>query len=131
MKLVLTYKSFDWWLWALCLIGIIVALFGYFWGYYFVIGISVFQVLWFWKREKSLVSFNTQVRIVYLLLSLPGLFQPFGYYFYILLCIGTIMVVFMGRCSIAMVLRKMPWNVPEYCSLENQKPVNDQEEYPR
>ncbi|MDH5598445.1 MAG: hypothetical protein OEY34_04945 [Cyclobacteriaceae bacterium] len=120
MKLSMQLDNFEWWLWAITLVGIILALAGFLSGYYAVIAISAFQIIYFWFKQKSLSAFDTQVRIVYFLLALVGLIEFIAFYFYIALFLGTVMVVFFGRCSIAMVLRKMPWNKAEYCDLENR-----------
>ena len=42
--------------------------------------------------------------------ALTGLWPAIRLPFYIVLLLGTIMVVLFGRCSIAMVLKHMPWN---------------------
>ena len=72
--------------------------------------ISAIQILFFWGRLKSLMAFDTQVRIVYFALTLLGLIEAIRFPFYILLLLGTFMVVAFDRCSIAFLLKKMPWN---------------------
>ena len=72
--------------------------------------ISAIQILFFWGRLKSLMAFDTQVRIVYFALTLLGLIETIRFPFYILLLLGTFMVVAFDRCSIALLLKKMPWN---------------------
>ena len=121
MRIKLEFKNVDWWLWTITLAFIIVALTGWIPGYYIVIGISLLQIPYFALRQQRLVSFDTQVRIVYFALSLFGLWEPVRFPFYILLAIGTVMVVLLGRCSIAMALRLMPWNKKAtFCSLEKK-----------
>ena len=110
MKLKLDLEDPCWWFWAISLVFILAAVAGWAPGYYIVIAMSALQVVGFLVRERSLVSFPTQVRIVYFALSLTGLWMAVRLPFYILLLLGTIMVVFFGRCSIAMVLKHMPWN---------------------
>jgi len=119
MKFRMQYKSMDWWFWAVTLCFIGMALIGWDMGYNAVIGISAAQVLYFSVKQRSLVSFDVQVRIVYFAMTLLGLWQAMRMPFYIFLLIGTAMVVFLGRCGIALVLRVMPWNrEPAFCSLE-------------
>jgi len=70
--------------------------------------ISAFQVLWFTIKEKSLVAFETQVRIVYFATTLFGFWPAARLYVFVLLLIGTFMVAFFDKCSIAMVIKKCP-----------------------
>jgi hypothetical protein len=73
-------------------------------------GISAVQVFFFLLQEKSLVAFPTQIRVVYFAFTLFGLWPEVRFFIYIILLLGTLMVVFFGRCSIALVLKHMPWN---------------------
>ena len=121
MKFKVELNRIDWWLWAITLAFIVFAIAGWMPGYLIVIGISGFQVLYIGIREKSITAFETQVRIVYFILTLIGLSTTIRLPFYTLLLLGTIMVVFFGRCSIALVLRCMPWNKEHMlCSLEEK-----------
>ena len=72
--------------------------------------ISAIQILFFWARLKSPKAFDTQVRIVYFALTLLGLIETIRFPLYILLLLGTFMVVAFNRCGIALFLKKMPWN---------------------
>jgi hypothetical protein len=56
------------------------------------------------------MAFPTQVRVVYFVLTLVGLWAAVRLPLYVVLLLGTIMVVFFGRCSIGLVLKQMPWN---------------------
>jgi prepilin signal peptidase PulO-like enzyme (type II secretory pathway) len=47
---------------------------------------------------------------VYCIWTLTGLWAAVRLPFYVLLFLGTFMVVFFGRCSITLVLKQMPWN---------------------
>lgn len=121
MKIKIELSSIEWWLWTVTLIFIITAIAGWTSGYYAVIGISLFQIPYIAMRTKSLVSFDAQVRIVYFALTLFGFWEAVRFPFYIVLLIGTVMVVLLGRCSIAMLLRCMPWNKKVMaCSLERK-----------
>lgn len=121
MKFKVEPNRIDWWLWAITLVFIGVAITGWVPGYFIVMGISGFQILYIGMREKSITAFETQIRIVYFALTLIGLATTIRFPFYIFLLLGTIMVVFFGRCSIALVLRCMPWNKKHMmCSLESK-----------
>jgi hypothetical protein len=110
MKLKLELADVFWWFWAITLAFIVAAVAGWTPGYYAVMAVSAIQVVVFLVRERSLLAFPTQIRVVYLILTLTGLWAAIRLPFYVLLLLGTIMVVFFGRCSIALVLKYMPWN---------------------
>ena len=121
MKFKLELNNIEWWLWTITTIFIISAISGWTAGYYTVMGISLFQIFYLTIRTKSLISFDTQVRIAYFALTLFGLWEVVRFPFYILLLIATIMVVLTGRCSLALILRCMPWNKKTMaCSLERK-----------
>jgi hypothetical protein len=110
MKIKLDLGNVFWWFWTVTLAFIVAAIAGWTPGYYIVIGLSALQVVVFFVREKSLLAFPTQIRLVYFAWTLTGLWVSGRLPFYILLFLGTVMVVFFGRCSIAMMLKRMPWN---------------------
>lgn len=110
MKFMVEPKKIDWWFWAVTFIFIITALSGWVPGYYFVMIISAIQIPFFWHRFKRLMAFDTQVRIAYFAFTLVGLWETIRFPFYLLLLLGTFMVVAFNRCGIALVLKKMPWN---------------------
>jgi len=110
MKLNLDFKNPFWWFWAVTLVFIVAAVAGWTPGYYIVMAISAIHVLVFLVRERSAMAFPTQIRIVYFAWTLTGLWLAGRLAFYILLLLGTLMVVFFGRCSIALLLKHTPWN---------------------
>lgn len=110
MQLKTNVADIRWWFWAVTLAFIIAAVAGWPLGYQVVIGISAVQVIFFLLQEKSLSAFPTQIRLVYFAFTLFGLWPEVRIYIYILLLLGTIMVTFFGRCSIALILKHMPWN---------------------
>ena len=92
------------------LVFIIAAIAGWTAGYYVVMTISAVNLLYFFARERNMLAFPVQIRVVYFAWTLLGLWPDGRLIFYILLLLGTFMVVFTGRCSIALVLKYMPWN---------------------
>jgi hypothetical protein len=64
----------------------------------------------FLVREHTVMAFPTQVRVVCLALTLAGLWPAVRLPLGVVLLLGTIMVVFFGRCSLALLLEQMPWN---------------------
>lgn len=103
-------RSLDWWFWATTLGLIVAALAGWASGFHGVVAVSVLNFGWKAMRKASLAAFAVQTRFVYLLLTLPGLWPPVGFWWYLALFVGTAMVVFFDRCTIARVLSSAPWN---------------------
>jgi hypothetical protein len=110
MELKINAADIRWWFWSITLAFIIAAVVGWAPGYYVVMGISAVQALFFLSQEKSLAAFPVQIRFVYFAFTLFGLWPEVRLFIYIILLLGTIMVTFFGRCSIALLLRYMPWN---------------------
>ena len=110
MKLKLELGNPFWWFWAITLVFIVSAIAVWTPGYYVVMVVSALQIIVFLVRERNVMSFPTQIRIVYFAWALTGLWAAGRLPLYILLLLGTFMVVFFGRCSISMLLKPMPWN---------------------
>ena len=110
MELKLNTADFRWWFWAITLVFIVAALIGWTPGYYVVMGISAAQLLYFLVQEKSMVAFPAQIRAVYFGVTLFGFWPEVRFVIFALLLLGTTLVTFFERCSIALVLQHMPWN---------------------
>ena len=110
MSLKINPADVRWWFWAVTLLFIVAALAGWAPGFAFVMALSAAQVLFFLVQEKSLDAFPVQIRIVYFAFTLFGLWPEVRWAIYLLLLLGTVMVTFFGRCAIALVLKRMPWN---------------------
>jgi hypothetical protein len=110
MQLKMSPTDVRWWFWAVTLAFIVAAIAGWPTGYDVVMAISGLQVLFFLTQEKSISSFPTQIRIVYFAFTLFGLWPEVRVFIYAILLLGTIMVAFFGRCTIALMLKQMPWN---------------------
>jgi hypothetical protein len=110
MTLQIQPSDIRWWFWLVTLLFIAATLAGVPGAHAGVIALSAAQVLFFWAQEKSLSAFPTQIRIAYFLFTLFGLWPATRLPIYALLLLGTIMVTFFGRCVIALVLHRMPWN---------------------
>ena len=110
MELKMYPKDLRWWFWLITLVFIITAVAGWSPGYYIVIGTSAVQVFYFLIQERSLITLPSQIRLVYFLYTLLGLWNEGRFIAYLILLFGTVMVVFWGRCSIALFLQHMPWN---------------------
>jgi hypothetical protein len=110
MELKISATDIRWWFWFITLIFIVAAVVGWAPGYYIVMGISAVQVLFFLVQEKSLAAFPVQIRVVYFALTIFALWPEVRLFIYIILLLGTVMVAFFGRCSIALILKHVPWN---------------------
>ena len=110
MELKTNPNDIRWWFWAVTLIFILAALAGWTTGYAVVIAISGIQVLFFLQQERSFSAFPTQIRVVYFVFTLFGLWPEARIIIYSILLIGTVMVTFFSRCAIALILKQMPWN---------------------
>jgi hypothetical protein len=110
MKLKMDVKSIEWWFWTVTLLLNIAAVAGWKPGYASVMLVSALQVFFIAVRTGSAVSFPSQVRLAYFAYTLFGLWEAGRVYCYALLVPGTAMVVLFDRCSIALVLKLMPWN---------------------
>jgi hypothetical protein len=110
MELRINATDIRWWFWVTTLAFIVAAVADWTPGYYVVMAISAVQVLFFLAQEKSLVAFPAQIWVVYFAFTLFGLWPEVRLFIYIILLLGTVMVTFHGRCSIALVLKHMPWN---------------------
>jgi hypothetical protein len=82
-----------------------------------VILISFLQLAHSLFVSGSLASFPAQIRLVYFCITLFGLVEGARFPVFVLLLAGTFMVAFLGRCGIALVLKRMPWNAERELSL--------------
>jgi len=104
-------KSLDWWVWLATWALIVAALAGWAPAYYGVVAVSAANMVLKAVQKGSLAAFAVQTRIVYFLLTLPGLWpEEVRFWWYLALVAGTTMVVFFDRCTIALFLKKAPWN---------------------
>lgn len=118
MQSKINIESLNWWLWFLCLVFIVAAIAGWKQGYYLTMIVSFLNLLSSLFKEKDLIAFPVQIRLVYFTITLIGFWPGGRFYVYILLLIGTFMVTFLGQCSIALILKHMPWNREREIRLE-------------
>ncbi len=106
-----------WWYWvatAILLIGVVA---GNAESLQTVIVLNAIQVIHFIFREKNLIAFPVQVRLVYFgLLFLAQL--PFMFWIFWWQLIGTSAMVLFGYCFLARCLALLPWNKHEIYSME-------------
>lgn len=103
-----THES-SWWSWAVSFLSIVVALL---WGpgYYVVLFIYAIQVLYYIITEYSPLAFPFQIRIAYFAIACLGIIDTIRLPMILLLLVATARVMLLGRCSIASILKHMPWN---------------------
>lgn len=109
MKPVIHPDSLEWWFWPILFIFLVLGMFGWTKGFYVVIVVSAVQAVHFISKEKSLMAFPSQIRFVYFLFTVIGIFDPTRIW-YGLMTISTFMVAFFDKCLLARILMLMPWN---------------------
>jgi len=114
--LMIEYRTIDWWFWLITACFLSLGLAGEDAGFYLAIGVTVFQVIYFIVREKSLSSFPVQVRYWYLIFLLVVLPEPLQFLYW-LPAIGTWAQLVTGYCTMARCVSLLPWNRREKLSL--------------
>lgn len=109
MKPVIRPGSLDWWFWPVLFVFLAAGMLGLPQAFYVVIAISGVQSIYFIVKKKSLRAFPSQVRFVYLMFTIIGLFDP-THIWYGLMTLSTFMVAFFDKCLLARMLIFMPWN---------------------
>ena len=114
--LMIEYKDIGWWYWLVTVCLLTAGLAGWSEGFLYAIGLTVFQLIHFIIREKSLTAFPVQVRIGYLLLLVIALPEPLQWIFWIP-TIGTWAQIIFGYCTMARLVSALPWNRKEAFTL--------------
>lgn len=114
--LMIEYRALSWWYW-LVTVGFLTAGVSV-WptGFLLAIGLTVFQLIHFTLRERSMTAFPIQVRLGYLLLLLIALPENLQVIYWIP-TIGTWAQVQFGYCPMARMVSLLPWNRKEAFSL--------------
>ena len=106
------YKALSWWYWLVTSILLSAGLAGYRSGFFLAIALTVFQLIHFILRERSLGAFPVQVRFWYLILLLVLLPEPLRILYWVP-AIGTWAQVIFGYCTMARCVSLLPWNRDE------------------
>jgi len=105
----LEYRALSWWYW-LVTVGLLTAgVSGWPTGFLLAIGLTVFQLIHFTIRERSITAFPIQVRLGYLLLLLIAWPEKLQLIYWIPM-IGTWAQVLFGYCTMARTVSLLPWN---------------------
>lgn len=108
----LEYRALSWWYW-LATVGFLTAgVSGWPMGFLLAIGLTVFQLIHFSIRERSITAFPIQVRVGYLLLLLVA-FPEKLHLIYWIPTIGTWAQILFGYCTMARLVSLLPWNRKE------------------
>lgn len=103
------YKDIGWWYWLVTAgfltYGVSVDPI----GFMLAIGLTVFQLIHFIIREKSITTFPVQVRFWYLILLIIALPEPLQLIYWIP-TIGTWAQLIFGYCTMARLVSLFPWN---------------------
>jgi hypothetical protein len=110
------YKDIGWWYWLVSACLLTLGVSGDPTGFILAIGLTVFQLIHYLIRERSIKAFPVQVRIGYLLLLLVALPKPLQLIYWIP-TIGTWAQIIFGYCTMARCVSLLPWNRSERFSL--------------
>ena len=111
------YKDIGWWYWLVTAPLLTIGVLGNELGFILAIGLTIFQLIHYIVREKSIKAFPVQVRFWYLLLLIVA-FPEIMQWLYWVPCIGTWAQVIFGYCAMARLVSLWPWNREEPFTLE-------------
>ena len=109
------YKDIGWWYWLVTAGLLTYGVSGNSIGFMLAIGLTIFQLIHFVIREKSITSFPIQVRFWYLILLIVALPEPLQLIYWIP-TIGTWAQIIFGYCTMARLVSLLPWNRNENIS---------------
>ena len=110
------YKDIGWWYWLPTACLLTFGVMGNPAGFYLAIGLTLFQLIHFAIRERSITAFPVQVRFWYLILLVIALPQPLQLIYWIP-TVGTWAQLIFGYCAMARCVSLLPWNSTEPFSL--------------
>lgn len=102
-------RTTEWHYWLLTDVLLLGAILGCSWSLGLLALLTVVHCLHFLARERSLLAFPMQVRLVYAGLLALGVAGPLAFIHWIQLA-GTTAMVVAGYCPLARILALMPWN---------------------
>ena len=109
MMRVIRLSDYTWWIWLSLACFLLAGLLIKPVYFLFAILISTIQALFFLVRERSVLSFPSQLRIAYWLLMIVLYIPPLRPLYWIP-AIGTLILCFSGYCLLARCLSLLPWN---------------------
>ncbi len=109
------YKDIGWWYWLATAGLLTYGVSGNSIGLILAIGLTIFQLIHFIIREKSISAFPIQVRFWYLMLLIFALPEQLQLIYWIP-TIGTWAQIIFGYCAMARCVSLFPWNRSELFS---------------
>ena len=106
------YKDIGWWYWLVTVPLLTIGVLGNDLGFVLAMALTMFQLVHYFIREKSISAFPVQVRFWYLVLLIIS-FPQFMQWLYWVPCIGTWAQVIFGYCAMARLVSLFPWNRQE------------------
>ncbi len=103
------YKGIDWWYWLVTAGLLTYGVLGDEIGFTLAIALTVFQLIHFVIRDRSITAFPIQVRFWYLILLIVALPEPLQPIYWIP-TIGTWAQIIFGYCTMARCVALFPWN---------------------
>jgi len=110
------YKELSWWYWVVTAGLLTAGVTGNEIGFMLAMGLTVFQLVHAFLRERSITAFPIQVRFWYLILLIAAFPEPLRLIYWIP-TIGTWVQVIFGYCTMARCVSLFPWNRSERFSL--------------
>jgi len=110
------YRDLAWWYWLVTVCLLSAGLAGWDPGFMSAIGFTLFQLIHFAIRERSVTAFPVQVRFWFLVLLLIALPKPLQLIFW-LPTLGTWAQIMFGYCTMARCVSLLPWNRQESLSV--------------
>jgi hypothetical protein len=113
----LEVNDIGWWFWVITAVFLSLGVSGFPTGFFLAIGFTIFQLIYFAIKFKSITAFPIQVRfwyLVLLILSLPKALQ----WLFLVPTIGTWAQVLVGYCLMARCVSLFPWHREESFSIE-------------
>lgn len=111
------YKDMGWWYWLVTAVLLTFGVMGNIEGFQYAIGLTIFQLIHYVIRERSIKAFTVQVRFWYLVLLIVSLPHVMQWLFWVP-TIGTWAQIIFGYCTMARCVSLWPWNRDEAFTLE-------------
>lgn len=111
------YKDMGWWYWLVTAVLLTFGVMGIIEGFQYAVGLTMFQLIHYVIRERSIKAFTVQVRFWYLVLLIVSLPHVMQWLFWVP-TIGTWAQIIFGYCTMARCVSLWPWNRDEAFTLE-------------
>ena len=103
-------SNLGWWFWLATIFVILLALTGWTAAFYLAISLSLVHALFFLEESKNVRDFETQLRLIFFVLTLFGIVPGVRAVVFLILLAETVLITFFGQSYLARGLKRMPWN---------------------